>query len=756
MNIVPLALIVGAIVLTGVILLIVAGTRKEPQQADEDPQSQSQEASTEESAVPAAPEESAEESGEASEDVPVVPAVQVLQRPSILRDYFDLRMPVVSAKVDHYTIEANLSNVYNLEAFYLNDEEVDLLSKNGFFVTSSYQEEFFSVYEGNRYEYIPNFVTVDSMMHTYHLYFAHLMKTTEKEYLTGNLVSLSAAMQRKAYEQYEALKGTEWEKAALMNLGFFAVGRAVLDPEATVPDEVKDVVNEELELIQQMDGIHPSPMFGLEEDYSQYKPRGYYDTDEGLSRYFQAMMWYGRRNFQQKEEDQDRAALLMTLALDDETLPMWEAIYTVTAFFAGVSDDSGYYEYYPAIETAYGKIPSLDDLTADPAGWEAFHELTAQMEPPKINSIPVYMSDSDEEKAEKILGYRFMGQRFTLDASIFTQLCYRNVTENEAGDVRMLPDALDVPAAMGSDEALAILEEQGDTGFKGYTDHMQALRDTIAAAEEDTWQVSLYAGWLNTLRPLLEPKGEGYPFYMQSSEWTRKNLQTFLGSYTELKHDTILYAKQMMAEMGGGGELIEWDDRGYVEAEPEVFARLSALVRATSDGLDHYGLIHDEDKESLAILAELADRLQTIAEKELSDELLTDDEYDLIRTYGGQLEHFWEVAMRDEGGEGYISTKEFPAPVVADIATDPNGFCLEVGTGRPSVIYVLIEVDGKVKIARGTVYSFYQFVMPIDQRLTDKQWRQMIGVYGMDEDYTITVEKPDRPAWTDTFWENEQ
>ena len=52
---------------------------------------------------------------------------------------------------------------------------------------------------------------------------------------------------------------------------------------------------------------------------------------------------------------------------------------------------------------------------------------------------------------------------------------------------------------------------------------------------------------------------------MRSEQWARKNLSTFLGSYTELKHDSVLYAKQVMAEMGGAGMDEKPDDRGYVE-----------------------------------------------------------------------------------------------------------------------------------------------------------------------------------------------
>ena len=128
-----------------------------------------------------------------------------------------------------------------------------------------------------------------------------------------------------------------------------------------LPAEVADVVAAEVALVNDQSKLEVSPLFpGTMEDYSQYKPRGYYDTDENLARYFKAMMWYGRRNFARKNEDQDRSALLMTLAMDKDTLPLWEEIYTITAFFAGASDDSGYYEYRPIIDKVYGT-----DVTAD-------------------------------------------------------------------------------------------------------------------------------------------------------------------------------------------------------------------------------------------------------------------------------------------------------------------------------------------------------------------------------------------------------
>lgn len=51
-----------------------------------------------------------------------------------------------------------------------------------------------------------------------------------------------------------------------------------------------------------------------------------------------------------------------------------------------------------------------------------------------------------------------------------------------------------------------------------------------------------------------------------------------LGSWSELKHDTILYAKQGMAEMGGGPpELL----KGYVEPEPVSSSRAAGSTAST-------------------------------------------------------------------------------------------------------------------------------------------------------------------------------
>ena len=668
-------------------------------------------------------------------------------RPLLIERVSETKVADITPCVTPYTIEAGLDNVENTWQFYLTDEEKKKIEQNGFVVSGNGGSEFFEIYEQNRYELIPNFITVDSLMHTYHLYFSHLLKNIEKNYLAANLTDLSACMLDTSKLQYEELKGSEWERAAKRNVAFFTIGAKLVDDKVTVSEDVQDIVATELDRIKKADGIYQSGITNDNEDYTQYIPRGYYEGDQKLEQYFRAMMWYGRIHFIQSTEDLDRSAFLITKALseDEEAYRLWEGIYAVTSFFSGASDDNGVCEYAPVIKEVYGEKATMADLPGSEKKFKQFHKMTATLATPQINSIPVADGESNV-----IQGFRFMGQRFSMDATVMQKLVYSNVGANSQGEKRMLPDVLDVSAALGSNMALNILEEEGAMDYEGYSENMELLKEGLSQENETLWSASLYAGWLNTLRPLLTVKGEGYPMFMQNEEWVKKDLECFAGSFAELKHDTILYSKQVMAEMGGGYEE-EPDFRGYVQPEPIVYERFVTLSDMTAQGLEEYGMLSDSDAENLKRLSQMANQMLTISIKELQNEVLTEEEYTFIECYGGDIEHFWYEAVKDNSDSEYIYCEDFPAAIIADIATDPNGTVLEVGTGIPSTIYVVVQVNGKIKLASGSVYSFYQFEWPMDDRLTDSKWRQMMG-WQADENGNYNWNKSiDRPEWTKSY-----
>jgi hypothetical protein len=653
-------------------------------------------------------------------------------------------------QVVHYQVEPGLGNITNKDMFYLSPEAEKLLTENGFVVVSGDFREFFMLYEMNRYIPIPSFITTDSILHNYHLFFSHLLRVVEKDKLAPELSQLTEQMLSSSQQQYAALKGTGWENAALRNLGFFAVAGQLFNPASPVPEPVEKEVARELELIALAGGIETSPLMNMGqnlaatdvvlEDYSQYIPRGHYAGDVLLEKYFKAMTWYGRMTFRLKSEDETKSAALMTLALrEGDHSQKWERIYQPTGFFVGKADDLSYFQYEELLGEIYGSELDLMELAEEGERWHKFLAEAAKLEPPVINSIPIFDEEIQPDREVAIKGFRFMGQRYTLDGEIFQRLIYREVQENSQGHRRMLPQALDIPAALGSSEAYALLKAAGETQYQGYEDNMRQLRDYIGNLELNNWTQNLYWSWLYTLTALLPERQEGYPAFMQNKAWLRKDLNTFLGSWTELKHDTILYAKPAYAEMGGG--LDDVDDRGYVEPNPELYARLGALVAMTRDGLSSRGLLDKRDKESLDRMEQLTLFLKTVSEKELTNTPLTDEEYDLIRYYGGELEHFWLEALRDVGVDHRSGIDNNPSALVADVATNPGGQVLQEATGYVDVIYAVVPVDGSLRIARGGVYSHYEFIWPIEERLTNERWREMLQ----------SGEVPPRASWTDVF-----
>jgi len=697
-------------------------------------------------------------------------------------DYEEIEVDI-DPQIPAYSTDRDLSNIINRDDYnYLSNQAKEMLAKNNFVVVlPSYDEEFFPVYESLRYNHVPAFITSDSILHNYHLAFDYLLRDLEKTELTKELTALVYDMLKISQDQYIQLKGTEWENAAKRNVAFFSVVDKILYPSMEIPSYVKDYVDKELNLIEDHEIIFPSfvmnmgtedsedaliqtpqgvlPLEKLKEDYSQYIPRGHYTKSNELKMYFKAMMYLGRMTFRLKSEDETRSALLMTIALseNEETSKSWDRIYEPTVFFVGKADDISYYDYENLIEETWqGESLSIDDIVDDEKKFESFMEKAKKLSPPQINSMPIFDASFQPDREGEIKGFRFMGQRFTIDASIFQRLIYREVGDKtkdcESFDpretdclikkARCLPKGLDIPATMGSGEAEKILEDIGETQYACYSENMSRMNEYISGLDVKTWTQNLYWGWLYSLNPLLKEKGEGWPSFMTNEAWLRKDLTTYLSSWTELKHDTILYAKQAYAELGGGPPE-ERDDRGYVEPNVYVYSRLSGLIKMLKEGLQVRSLLSEQNAEFLDKMYTLVIRLKEISEKELNNEKLNDDDYDLIRGYGGALEHFWLEAFKDRGIESASQLSDEPAPIVADVATDPNGSVLEEGTGYIAEIYVVVPVEDKLRIARGGVYTHYEFPWPLRDRLTDEKWREMISYR--------SEKKPDLADWTDAY-----
>ena len=286
-------------------------------------------------------------------------------------------------------------------------------------------------------------------------------------------------------------------------------------------------------------------------------------------------------------------------------------------------------------------------------------------------------------------------------------------------------------AVLGSGCAEAILWEEGDTEYEGvntsYDKQLEELKTEFAGFDTAEWNRNLYWGWLYTLKPLLNEFGDGYPTFMQTEAWQKKELQTSLASWTELRHDTILYAKQSYTPMPTcpppPPPVV-----GYVEPVPEFYARLLRLTEMTEDGLTDLDILNETEKKRLQSLERILNRLINISTDELENRELTEDDYEFINDFGGHLDYV-VTGVDTEGKE---------TTIVADVHTDCNtGMVLEEGVGYVKLILVAYNVpDGRITLGAGPVFSYYEFEHPMDDRLTDEAWKEM-----------LRDNPPDVPEW---------
>ena len=709
-----------------------------------------------------------------------------------IASYYKLEGEVINSSVPQYQLPLDLDDVTNMnnitKVFHLSTSQEKLLKNNGFVVIDYGRvDDIVEPYKDMKEKGIPVFVTSDTLLHLYHIQFNEILKGIEEREFFDMLLKLSKAFFDNAKADYQTFEDPDLKEAARRNVAYFGVALKLLQTptkdyngsediptvEFTIPDYVEEEVNSELNAIEKHSGFEDSSIFHYKEDYSQYLPRGHYTRSEKLKRYFKAMMWYGRMAFLLKggepycpscdflisEYNAKIATIqasliakgLTNLSVDGETAEkLWNRIYSVTSFFVGAADDLTPYEYLDCIGKVFGLKFNLTELSNDTKLFDLKLEL-AKLRNPKIYGgtgkrvLPPTATVEDLNKIlEKTKGMRFMGQRFIPDSYIFQQLVFPAVDPylgddnpftlefTDGGPARCFPRGLDVMAVLGSKRALEILENDGDTEYGHYYEQLNNLSENFSSLNATEWNRNLYFSWVYTLKSLLKEFNQSYPMFMQTKAWLDKELQTALASWAELRHDTILYAKQSSTPVKSSYEPPPKPVVGYVEPVPEFYSRILALTKMTKNGLSSLDVLNETELSRLQNLENIIERLLNISRDELENKELDENDYEFIRNFGENLDDI-VTGVKERGKE---------TTIVADVHTDTNTEkCLEEGVGYVDMILVAYMVpDGRVIIGAGPVFSYYEFKHPMNDRLTDEKWKEM-----------LQANPPERASWVQSF-----
>nr|QNO44068.1 hypothetical protein DKCKCFMF_00001 [Methanosarcinales archaeon ANME-2c ERB4]QNO44209.1 hypothetical protein BDDIBOIB_00004 [Methanosarcinales archaeon ANME-2c ERB4] len=718
----------------------------------------------------------------------------------------------IALNAPQYDLPLQTDQISNYDPFsgeiQLSDDALSLLEKNGFVVIDNpfdlKEEDIVQPYKTLVDRDIPIFVTTDSLLHLYHIQFDETLRQIEEREFYNLVWEISEQLLDSSMESYKNSDG-DLKEASRRDVAYFSVGLSLLKPKPEqvcqsedewecgdayfkkedltryifeVPSYVRDDVEAELKLIDAHSGFADSPIFIYKEDYSQYIPRGHYTRSEKLKNYFKAFMWYGRMSMLLKGSDsippgttnpydkeglisrydarvQTTGACLIAseFANDGELLDKWDRIYSVTAFYVGLSDDLGPYEYIDALNSVFGG--SFDPADLDDRTIGELRAKLAEYGSPEIYGgtgncviLPPFTPEQADQCLNNTAGFRLMGQRFIPDSYMFTNLVgtytgmyqgdgekpFTFIIDGAGRPVRGFPRGLDVMALLGSDRSKELLDELNDSNYKDYDRQYGALEDEFNSFDAAEWNKNLYWSWLFALKPLLEDHGAGYPTFMQTDAWQDKELTAALASWAELRHDTILYAKQSYTMMETCAAPMEEEKPvvGYVEPVPEFYNRLLALTKMTNSGLTEMNVLDGLSKYRLENLESILARLVNISSKELENEELSEDDYNFIKNFGDNL----------DGVIADVDDKAKKTTIIADVHTDSNTeHVLEEGVGYVDLIVVAYKLpDGRILVGAGPVMSYYEFKHPMDDRLTDEAWRELLD-----------SNPPERPEWTSGF-----
>ncbi|MBF0551066.1 MAG: DUF3160 domain-containing protein [Deltaproteobacteria bacterium] len=503
-------------------------------------------------------------------------------------------------------------------------------------------------------------------------------------------------------------------------------------------EEARQKIADELRLIYEAKTITISPLFGqykddLKTDYTQFTPRSHYGESSALRAYFRAMMYLGRNSYFFGKDSGITDALLVAYVLADQpVLAHWQKIMEVTGFYAGEADDIVYPVWRDFLVKTLGAEQLDPQLATAKAAIEKVKARLGELTPPRILADviinPQISSKTKDDLLNETKAFRIFGQRFTFDAWILNRL----TAGQEKTDVKFpsTPSALFVAAAFGNTLARKFSGQflQQDSKFStsdlnNFFSKLDVVSGDLKKVRSEEWFGSLGTAWLKTISTISGEYGKGYPIYMQGQLFGVKQIQTFLGSYTELKHDTLLYAKQSYAEFGAGGEegQVPPVPKGFVEPNLKFWYALQGLTDYAAAGFKKNKFFPKEFEEwgKLTRFKTLVDLYTRLAEKELRGEKLTEDDYEQLRTLN--LSFMAEPFDPDE----VLEEKDKRSGLIADIHTDAvRQQILYEATARPYIMLVLVGNENSSRLTIGLVFNHYELTGPLTTRYTDEDWQK--------------------------------
>lgn len=716
---------------------------------------------------------------------------------------FQARYSVTNQYLPRISWDPARAKYWNLFREYVSaNPERDLLNKNGFFVSerfggANFAQVFYQLFLGDK----PVFISTDALLHAWHCSYDRMLMELEETVLSpalrAILNALSAELPRLQSESANLPLGESLQDADYL----LTVARSLLGSQQTPSPLGQDArVAVTLAAVKSERYYQEFQLFGDYRpfDFSQFAIRGHYAQRASLGFYFQAFMWLARADLHVFDPNPARrketlrelgtAVVLSELMNRSGQVQAWSQLEKPLRAFVGAPDNLTFPQLAALLSAA--KLVSLTNITSLDVLAGLQQRILAGDLGEQAYDVQGFYSPMGPQQTQLPRSFAFAGQAFVPDGWLVSKTTFDRVLWNEelpgviqGKVIRRRSTGLDVAFGVLDNrqivpELVANLTNRNGVKFRDglpYQHNLAAARETINRQTPESWQDSIYTQWLHTLRALSEPTTDArFPEAMRTRAWAMKSLNTQLASWTQLRHDTILYAKQPYS----GPFACEYP-AGFIEPVPEFWRRLADMAEFTANVLGQLepgsGNIGGfgpslRDRHFARInfcreFAATASRLRQMAEKELAQQPFSADEIFFVRStvndqhqvYGGFTYDGWypRCFYQDYTQPGAVGPDNPPtdiiklAGLVTDVYTatpdpvvgDPGGV-LHQAVGPIDLLVIAVDNGPDRMIYAGPTLSHYEFTTTGVSRLADKEWQdKLISRAGF----------PPRPPWTSGY-----
>ena len=400
---------------------------------------------------------------------------------------------------------------------------------------------------------------------------------------------------------------------------------------------------------------------------------------------------------------------------DETSFKLWQDIYKPISFLVENTEDITPIDLYK----------SISEVTKE-------NTVEAILDEKVINHVADMISQKEGPKIKPDSGkvFAFLPQRAVVDNTWL-----QNLVDTDRMSKRPVASGVDLMALLGNSLAERLtLTNEDNLKWDKFKDRYEETKAMVDARTDEEEKANIYRTWLWVLKAFNNEYGEGYPDFMRSERWHYKDLNTALASWAQLKHDTVLYAKQFGAEMGGDEPTVI---RHYVEPNVNLYRRVKYLVGLTMDADEKYSLLNKDQKARLEDFDDMLEFLIKVSIEELKDETTSDEDNDRLGVIGGEMENIFLAFNKDDTNDEYeIRPSDRDTANIADIQKigsndvgKPAGSFLEVGSGSFSYITVIYRLDGKYYRGTGPIMNYYEFYS--EDRLTNDDFKEMLSNFYM-------------------------